>query len=152
VLSSKVVTPVKTGVQCFCNSLKSLDSGFHRNDDSWAFLTFDEFVKYTVSLIPPDSLLEFVRVDPFFHPVEKGGPCVGPERDDPFPCFLYAACRACRGFLPDLHDPFEEVAAGSAFIFVDRHRLLRKDEYHAKRMGSRGDGDGISIAFSSIYL
>jgi len=45
VLSSKVVTPVKTGVQCFCNPLKSLDSGFHRNDDSWAFLTFDEFVK-----------------------------------------------------------------------------------------------------------
>jgi len=36
---------VKTGVQCFCNPLKSLDSGFHRNDDSWAFLTFDEFVK-----------------------------------------------------------------------------------------------------------
>jgi predicted RNA binding protein YcfA (HicA-like mRNA interferase family) len=36
-LSSKVVTPVKTGVQCFCNPLKSLDSGFHRNDDSWAF-------------------------------------------------------------------------------------------------------------------
>jgi hypothetical protein len=26
-LSSKVVTPVKTGVQCFCNPLKSLDSG-----------------------------------------------------------------------------------------------------------------------------
>ena len=45
-LSSKVVTPVKTGVQCFCNPLKSLDSGFHRNDDSWAFLTFDEFVNY----------------------------------------------------------------------------------------------------------
>jgi hypothetical protein len=43
-LSSKVVTPVKTGVQCFCNHLKSLDSGFHRNDDSWAFLTFNEFV------------------------------------------------------------------------------------------------------------
>jgi hypothetical protein len=43
--SSKVVTPVKTGVQCFCNTLKSLDSGFHRNDDSLAFLTFDEFVK-----------------------------------------------------------------------------------------------------------
>jgi len=43
-LSSKVVTPVKTGVQCFCNPLKSLDSGFHRNDDCWAFLTFDEFI------------------------------------------------------------------------------------------------------------
>jgi len=35
---------VKTGVQCFCDPLKSLDSGFHRNDDSWAFLTFEEFV------------------------------------------------------------------------------------------------------------
>jgi len=40
--SSKVVTPVKTGVQYFCNALKYLDSGFHRNDDSWAFSTFDE--------------------------------------------------------------------------------------------------------------
>jgi hypothetical protein len=29
----------------FCNMLKSLDSGFHRNDDSWAFLTFDESIK-----------------------------------------------------------------------------------------------------------
>ena len=42
---SKVVTPVKTGDQCFCNALKSLDSGFHRNDDSWAFSTFDESIK-----------------------------------------------------------------------------------------------------------
>jgi hypothetical protein len=39
-LSSKVVTPVKTGVPCFCKASKSLDSGFHRNDDSWAFSTF----------------------------------------------------------------------------------------------------------------
>ncbi len=43
--SSKVVTPVKTGVQCFCNMLKYLDSGFHRNDDFWAFSTFDESIK-----------------------------------------------------------------------------------------------------------
>jgi len=43
--SSKVVTPVKTGVQCFRNTLKSLDSDFHRNDDSWAFSTFYEVVK-----------------------------------------------------------------------------------------------------------
>jgi len=50
-LSSKVVTPVKTGVQCFCNPLKSLDSGFHRNDDSWAFLTFDEFVSIEQQMV-----------------------------------------------------------------------------------------------------
>jgi hypothetical protein len=55
VLSSKVVTPVKTGVQCFCNPLKSLDSGFHRNDDSWAFLTFDEFVNYDLRLFVDNS-------------------------------------------------------------------------------------------------
>ena len=30
--SRKVVTPVKTGVHRFCNSLKTLDSGFRRND------------------------------------------------------------------------------------------------------------------------
>jgi hypothetical protein len=29
---AKAVTPVKTGVQCFCNALKFLDSGFRRND------------------------------------------------------------------------------------------------------------------------
>ena len=45
-LSYKVVTPVKTGVQCFCNALKSLASGFHRNDDSWAFSTFYEVVNH----------------------------------------------------------------------------------------------------------
>jgi transposase-like protein len=42
---------VKTGVQCFCNALKSLDSGFHRNDDSWAFLTFDELIKVALEAI-----------------------------------------------------------------------------------------------------
>jgi len=42
--SSKVVTPVKTGVQHFCNMLKFLDSGFHRNDVFWAFSTFDEII------------------------------------------------------------------------------------------------------------
>jgi len=37
---------VKTGVQYFRNTLKSLDSGFHRNDDSWAFSTFYEVVSF----------------------------------------------------------------------------------------------------------
>ena len=46
--SPKVVIPVKTGVQRFCNMLKSLDSGFHRNDDFWAFSTFDESIKGNV--------------------------------------------------------------------------------------------------------
>ena len=44
--SSKVVTPVKTGVQCFCNMLKFLDSGVHRNDGCWAFSTFDESIRF----------------------------------------------------------------------------------------------------------
>ena len=42
---SKVVTPVKTGVQYWCNTLKILDSGVHRNDDFGAFSTFDQFIK-----------------------------------------------------------------------------------------------------------
>ncbi len=37
---------MKTGVQCFCNTVKSLDSGFHRNDDSWAFSTFYEVARF----------------------------------------------------------------------------------------------------------
>jgi hypothetical protein len=41
---SKVVTPVKTGVQYFCNTLKFLDSGVHRNDVFWAFSTFDQII------------------------------------------------------------------------------------------------------------
>jgi hypothetical protein len=32
------------------------------------------------------------------------------------------------------------MAAGFAFIFVDRHRFLRENEYHATVMGSRGAG------------
>jgi hypothetical protein len=42
--TGKVVTPVKTGVQCFYNVLNPLDSGFHRNNDSWVFSTFYESV------------------------------------------------------------------------------------------------------------
>jgi len=52
---------VKTGVQCFCNALKSLASGFHRNDDSWAFSTFYEVVKLDADLCSPlghDGLLQ----------------------------------------------------------------------------------------------
>jgi hypothetical protein len=32
-ITQKVVTPVKTGVQNFCNYPKTLDSGIHRNDE-----------------------------------------------------------------------------------------------------------------------
>ena len=35
-----MVAPVKTGVQMVCNCLKSLDSGFRRNDGKRYFLTF----------------------------------------------------------------------------------------------------------------
>jgi hypothetical protein len=46
----KVVTPVKTGVQYFCNTLKFLDSGLHRNDDFGAFSTFDQFNKVDIHI------------------------------------------------------------------------------------------------------
>jgi hypothetical protein len=41
--SLKVVTPVKTGVQHFCNTLKFLDSGVHRNDGFGAFAISGHF-------------------------------------------------------------------------------------------------------------
>ena len=44
-VSKKVVTPVKTGVQRACSSLKELDSGFRRNDRKVCFPTFFEFIK-----------------------------------------------------------------------------------------------------------
>ena len=80
-------------------------------------------------------LLEFVGVDPPFHPVEEGGPGVRPEGRDPPPWPVRPAGRAGRGFLPDLHDPLERMPAGFAFIFVDRHGFLRGPK-------SPGDGGG----------
>jgi len=43
---------VKTGVQCFYNYLKLLDSGFRRNDDHWAFSTFYDFIKFRKKKAP----------------------------------------------------------------------------------------------------
>jgi len=42
--SQKVVTPVKTGVQPFRNLLKTLDSGFRRNDEMSLFFLFCECI------------------------------------------------------------------------------------------------------------
>ena len=50
-VSQKVVTPVKTGVQSFSNYPKTLDSGFRRNDDNMEFLTFYEYVKFICFII-----------------------------------------------------------------------------------------------------
>jgi len=44
-LSQKVVTPVKTGVQPFHNFLKTLDSCFRRNDEMPLFFLFCECIK-----------------------------------------------------------------------------------------------------------
>jgi hypothetical protein len=44
-LSSKVVTPVKTGVQSFSNYPKTLDSGFRRNNEISQFFAFCETIK-----------------------------------------------------------------------------------------------------------
>ena len=38
----KAVTPVKTGVQCSCNYLKYMDTGFRRYDKIEVFVTFYE--------------------------------------------------------------------------------------------------------------
>jgi hypothetical protein len=35
----KVVTPLKNGVQVFCESVRILDSGFRRNDEKGQVLT-----------------------------------------------------------------------------------------------------------------
>jgi len=43
-LSQKVVTPVKTGVQPFHNFLKTLDSGFRRNGEMPLFFLFCECI------------------------------------------------------------------------------------------------------------
>ena len=67
----------------------------------------------------PDSLLEFVRADPLFHPVEEGRPGVGPEGDGPFFRLLRPAGGTSRFPLADLHDPLENMTADCAFIFID---------------------------------
>jgi len=48
-LSQKVVTPVKTGVQPFRNFLKTLDSGFRRNDEMPLFFLFCECIMRAMS-------------------------------------------------------------------------------------------------------
>ncbi len=66
-------------------------------------------------------LLELLRADPLFHTVEEGRPRIRPERGDPFFRLLIAAFRAGRPGLAAFHDPLEQMTAGRAFIFVDRH-------------------------------
>ena len=87
--SSKVVTPVKTGVQGFRNMLKYLDSGFHRNDDFWVFSTFDESISVGRPVAGLDPSLMFERELPIrlhdrqigFNPVE-GREVIRLEPDD----------------------------------------------------------------------
>jgi len=54
---------VKTGVQCFYNYLKLLDSGFRRNDDHEAFPTFYDFINYDM----PDT------TDAYTHRIGRTG-------------------------------------------------------------------------------
>ena len=44
-VSQKVFTPVKTGVQRLCNYFNILDSGVRRNNEKSAFGTFCETIK-----------------------------------------------------------------------------------------------------------
>jgi hypothetical protein len=54
-VSQKVVTPVKTGVQSFINYLKTLDSGFRRNDGVSRFLTLYALVSRDALIIWNDK-------------------------------------------------------------------------------------------------
>jgi hypothetical protein len=45
-LSQKVVSPVKTGVQSLYNYIKSLDSGLRRNDEKMNLETFCECINF----------------------------------------------------------------------------------------------------------
>jgi len=49
-ISQKVVTPVKTGVQGVYKLLKLLDSGFRRNDEKLHFQSFYESSNFNLSL------------------------------------------------------------------------------------------------------
>ena len=66
-------------------------------------------------------LFEFIRADPFFHPVEESRPGVRPEGSEAFSRFSFAAGGARRVRLPGLHDPFEAMRAARTFIIVNRH-------------------------------
>jgi hypothetical protein len=48
-ISQKVATPVKTGVQIVHKILKLLDSGFRRNDEKLHIRSFYEFIIFTFS-------------------------------------------------------------------------------------------------------
>jgi hypothetical protein len=61
---------------------------------------------------------------PLFHPVEKARPGIGPKGGDQLSRLLHPAGRAWGFFLPDFHEPFEDVVAADTFIFVDGHDFL----------------------------
>ena len=54
----KVVTPVKTGVQCLCKCLKFLDSGLRRNDEKQKIWTFCGAIKVDRPAKSPDAAPE----------------------------------------------------------------------------------------------
>jgi len=58
VSQKKVVTPVKTGVQLFLNYLKTLDSGFRRNDAVAQFLIFHEAIIFALYQKPEFALAQ----------------------------------------------------------------------------------------------
>ena len=68
---------------------------------------------------------KFLRVDPLFHMVKEGRPRIRPEGGGLLFYLIDPAGRAMRICLSDLHDPFEDMAAGGALIFVNRHSSLR---------------------------
>jgi hypothetical protein len=56
-VSHKVVTPVKTGVQSFSNYPKTLDSGIRRNDGISQFLAFYGNIKHLKAWVLKHAIL-----------------------------------------------------------------------------------------------
>ena len=72
-------------------------------------------------------LLEFLGIDPLFHGVEKLRPRIGPEsRNQPFG-FFRLALGAGEGlvFLARLEVDLENMGALTAFVIIQRHRVLQ---------------------------
>lgn len=79
-----------------------------------------EFVNGCILLI---KLLEFVRTDFSFHPIQKIGPAVRMETADQLPGIFHAARGTGQviAVFIHLHHPFKNMTAVFTFKLVDRH-------------------------------
>ncbi|MCL4471324.1 MAG: ribonuclease HepT family protein [Sulfuricella sp.] len=73
---AKLVIPAKAGIQCFCNILKFLDSGFRRNDGFLPFWTFAT-ASYVQDIAFEQFIVERMRCAAVIREFEIIGKAVG---------------------------------------------------------------------------